>query len=248
VTDGGPVAGFGFLLRGFGLVFQSGVRRYVMVPLLVNSLLFTGAIWFIWQRISQWMDTLLGWVPDWLGWISWLLLFLAGILIAVIVYYSFTLVANLIAAPFNSLLAERVESLLRQEPPPPGSGFGRLPEIAARTLLSEIRKIGYQLVWLIPLGVLTLVPGANMAAPFAWFVFGAWMMAVNYLDYPMGNHDYYFADVRRHMGNNRGTAIGFGSGLLLMTLVPLLNFLAMPVGVAGATALWVASTQKNSAA
>ena len=42
-------------------------------------------------------------------------------------------------------------------------------------------------------------------------------------------------------------ALGFGAGLMLMTLVPVLNFLAMPVGVTGATALWV-ERLKNQAA
>jgi CysZ protein len=242
MTERGLAAGFGFLVQGFGLVFRKGARRYVFVPLVVNSVLFTGAIWFIWSRIRLWLDQLQQWTPGWLDWISWLLLPFATIAIVVVVYFSFTAVANLIAAPFNSLLAEKIESLLRRQPLPPGSGFRKLPAIAGRTLLSELRKLGYQLLWIIPLGILTFIPGINAIAPFAWFLFGAWMMAVNYLDYPMGNHDYYFVDVRRYLRKQRRTAIGFGSGLVLLTLVPLLNFLAMPVGVAGAAAMWVANT------
>ena len=241
LAERGPAAGLGFLARGFRLVFLRGARRYVFVPFAVNTALFSIAIWFIWNRIRQWLGLLQDWTPAWLDWISWVLLPMATIVIVVIVYYSFTLVANLIAAPFNSLLAEKIESLLRGQPLPPGSGFRKLPEIAGRTLLSELRKLGYQLIWFVPLGILTLTPAINVIAPLAWFVFGAWMMAVNYLDYPMGNHDHYFADVRRHLRKQRGTAIGFGSGLVIMTLVPVLNFLAMPVGVAGATAMWVAN-------
>ena len=243
----GLAAGFGFLVRGFSLIFRKGARRFVIVPLVINGALFTGAIWFLWSRLRQWLDRLADLTPNWLDWLSWLLLPLAVIVIAVGVYYSFTLVANLIAAPFNALLAERLESLLRGQPAPPGSGFRQLPVIAGRTVLSELRKVVYQIAWMIPLGILTFLPGINILAPFAWFTFGAWMMSVNYLDYPMGNHDHFFPEVRRFLGKQKGTAIGFGSGLLLMTLIPFVNFLAMPVGVAGATALWVANTPNASA-
>ena len=36
----------------------------------------------------------------------------------------------------------------------------------------------------------------------------------------------------------RLTALGFGGGVTLLMLVPFVNFVAMPVAVAGATALW----------
>jgi len=34
------------------------------------------------------------------------------------------------------------------------------------------------------------------------------------------------------------TAFGFGGGLTLMMMVPVLNFVAMPAAVVGATRLW----------
>jgi CysZ protein len=57
----------------------------------------------------------------------------------------------------------------------------------------------------------------------------------------------YFKQERALMRRNKPLALGFGAGLMLMTLVPVLNFLAMPVGVTGATALW-AERLKNQAA
>jgi Uncharacterized protein involved in cysteine biosynthesis len=34
--------------------------------------------------------------------------------------------------------------------------------------------------------------------------------------------------------------LGFGGAILLIMTIPLLNFLTMPMAVAGATAMWVA--------
>jgi CysZ protein len=51
-------------------------------------------------------------VPDWLGWLEWLLWPVFILALLIIVFYSFTLIANLIASPFNGLLAEKTEALL----------------------------------------------------------------------------------------------------------------------------------------
>lgn len=91
----------------------------------------------------------------------------------------------------------------------------------------------------LPLGLLFLIPGINVAAPFIWALFSAWMLAIEYLDYPMANHALHFATQRRILRGNRLLAYGFGGGTLLLTMIPVLNFIAMPAAVAGATALWV---------
>ncbi|MEZ5582290.1 MAG: hypothetical protein R3F37_05475 [Candidatus Competibacteraceae bacterium] len=43
-----------------------------------------------------------------------------------------------------------------------------------------------------PLLVLFVIPGVNVIAPLLWLVFGAWMLALQYADYPMGNHGLRF--------------------------------------------------------
>ena len=72
-----------------------------------------------------------------------------------------------------------------------------------------------------------------------WFLFTAWMMAIEYGDYPMGNHDIIFKQQREKFADNRQLAFGFGTGVMLLTMIPVVNFLAMPVAVAGATRLYV---------
>ena len=47
------------------------------------------------------------------------------------------------------------------------------------------------------------------------------------------------AEQRRRLRKRRLLSLGFGGSSLLMTMIPLVNFLAMPVSVAGATAMWV---------
>jgi CysZ protein len=41
------------------------------------------------------------------------------------------------------------------------------------------------------------------------------------------------------MKRRRLTALGFGAGVMLLMLIPGINFVAMPAAVAGGTLLWV---------
>jgi len=116
------------------------------------------------------------------------------------------------------------------------------------SLVSELRKLLYFLLRALPLGLLFLIPGVNLAAPFLWALFSAWMLVIEYIDYPMANHLLHFSTQRRLLRSRRLLSYGFGGGSLLLTMIPLLNFLAMPVSVAGATALWVGELKEAAQA
>ena len=225
------VKGINDCLSGFGLIFQSGIRRYVIIPFLINSVLFGGAIYLLYQQMDRWMEQLL---PDWLSWLEWLIIPLFVITILVIVFFTFTLVANLIAAPFNSYLSASVEYKLTGAKP---ESLVNEPvwKTVVRTISAEVRKTIYFLLWLIPLALLTVIPVINVAAPFAWFLFAAWSFSLEYMDSPLGNRGMLFEEIREYNRNNRMRSLGLGTGVFVMTSIPVLNFLAMPVAVCAAT-------------
>ncbi len=233
------IKGAKYALAGFGLMTQKGVRRYVAIPLIVNTLTFAAVIWYTYSRANEGIEQLITWLPSWLEWLSWLVWLLFAVLIMILVFYTFTLIANLIGAPFNGLLAEKLEKKLTGSSPP---SSGRVLETLVaikNALVSEVVKFAYLLSRVIPLFILSFVPGINVFAPLLWLSFGTWMLALEYMDYPMGNHGIIFAEQRRQLKQHRALLLGFGSIIMLMTIVPVLNFLAMPVAVAGATKLWV---------
>jgi CysZ protein len=243
-----PVSGLGYLLRGVRLLARPGLRRFVVVPLLVNVLVFSGAIWAgvaAFEGFVTWMEAR---VPSWLQWLEWLLWPLFVLTLLVLVFYSFGLVANLIAAPFNALLAEKVELHLTGRPLSEGGGFAKAMRELVPTLVDEVRKVLYSLLWAVPFLILFLIPGVNLAAPVLWFLYTAWMLALQYVDYPMGNHGFKFSAMRSGLRKRRLLGLGFGAAAAGMTLVPVLNFIVMPSAVAGATALWVGELRGDSPA
>ncbi len=230
------LAGVRYVLRGFALLRRPGLRRFIAIPLLINTLLFAAAAWWGWRLLE---NHLLGSLPGWLQWLTWVIAPLFSVAMLLIVFYTFTLLANLIGAPFNSLLAEKVEALLGGETPRGKTGLAALAGDTAKSIFSELRKLLYLALWSIPLLLLFLIPGVNAAAPFLWFAFSAWMLTLEYADCPMGNHGLTFGRQRQLLKRRRWLAWGFGGAMLAMTLIPVLNFFAMPVGVIAATVMWV---------
>ena len=231
-----PVSGAAYLLQGIRLIGRPGLRRFVVVPLLVNVVVFsagiaTGVAWF-----EGFVTALQARVPGWLHWLDWILWPLFVLLLLAVVFYGFGLVANLIAAPFNSLLAEQTERLLTGRPPSSQETLWRLLKDLVPTLIDELKKILYAIVLAIPFLFLLFVP---LVGPLLWFLYTAWIAAVQYSDYPLGNHGLKFKAMRRRLRERRLVSLGFGAAVAGMGMVPLLNFIVMPAAVAGATALWL---------
>lgn len=256
------VSGFRYALEGFRLIKHPSLRRFVAIPFAINVLLFSLGLWYLASEFSafmayvpewlpesldlpgwlDWLNTPYGWLMSVIGWLRYLLWILFFALYLILVFYAFTVVANIISAPFNGLFAAAVEELLTGQTPE-GHVERTLMEEVKAAMISEARKLFYMLKCLGPLLVVIVIMFFTAIAqpliPVVWFFFGAWMLSIEYADYPMGNYGLSFAEEKAVLKQRRSLAMGFGSSIMLMTMVPLLNFFAVPVGVAGATKLYV---------
>lgn len=228
--------GAGYVLRGLRLIREPSVRVYVIIPLLINIVLFSAGIASIAWGLDLVMDRFL---PDWLDWLRFLLWPLFLIASLVIVFYGFTILANLVASPFNGMLAAAVERHLTGSTEQTPFTFSTLWREILRTVGAELRKLAYFVLWALPCLLLFVIPGINVIAAPLWFAFGAWMLAIEYVDCPLGNHGQPFPVVKAKLRPQRRLALGFGGTVMGLTMIPIVNFIAMPVGVAAATALYL---------
>ncbi len=232
-----PVSGALYFARGFAIVTRPGIRGYVVVPLLINTGLFTAVIYFGAAWLGGFTEAML---PGWLDFLAWILVPVFVLAVLMAGFYTFNLIASFIAAPFNGLLAEAVERhLTGRAPPSAGSGWRALLTGLGATFVAEVRKLAYVAVRSLPPLVLFLIPGINVVAPIVWMAVGAWMLAVTYVDYPMANHGNDFDELRARLRERRLLSLGFGGAVMAALAVPVLNFLVIPCAVAGATAMWV---------
>jgi O-acetylhomoserine/O-acetylserine sulfhydrylase-like pyridoxal-dependent enzyme len=59
--------------------------------------------------------------------------------------------------------------------------------------------------------IATLIPVFTPFSPLLWFLFGAWMMAIQYGDYPMDNNGVTFRRLKSNLKQRRITSMGFGA-------------------------------------
>lgn len=237
--------GISYVFQGFSLITQKGIRPFVLIPLLVNIGVFSFAIWLAKSQFDQLMTKMLAWLPSWLSWVEWILWPIFAVLILIAVFYSFTIIANLIASPFNALLAERVEQKLSGQTIAEENGIKAVLKNSGKAISSEVSKVMYSLKWLPILLIITVIPGLNIIAPFTWAIYGAWMLSLQYTDFAMGNHQLFVKDELPLLRKNRAVALGFGGILTILMMIPVVNFFVMPVGVAGGAAFWVDKLSKS---
>ncbi|MDN2481762.1 sulfate transporter CysZ [Vibrio agarivorans] len=238
-------SGFGYFFHGLQLAFSPGIRRFVLLPLLANIILVGGALWYLFSHLDGWISSMMGQLPEFLSWLSYLLWPILVITIIGTFSYFFSTLANFIAAPFNGLLAEKVEVYLIGEPIN-DDGIMAVVKDVPRIMAREWRKLLYILPKAIGLFILLLIPALGQTlAPILWFVFSAWILAIQYCDYPFDNHKVPFNTMRRELKANQSKAYTFGAVVSLFTAIPILNLFVMPIAICGATSMWVHEFKSN---
>lgn len=239
-------SGFGYFFYGLELALTKGIRRFVILPLLANIVLVGGALFYLFSNLDLWIEQMMGQLPDFLSWLSYILWPLLVLTILATFSYFFSTLANFIAAPFNGLLAEKVEQHLTNQKVN-DDGIWAVVKDTPRILAREWRKLIYVLPKAIGLFLLLLIPALGQTVgPILWFIFTAWILAIQYCDYPFDNHKISFNDMRSQLKQKQGKAYGFGMLVSLFTTIPIINLIVMPVAVCGATAMWVAEFKDSA--
>ena len=231
-----------YFIRGFDLITHKSLRKFVFIPLAINILLFSLALYFMIEEIGHYMDMLVNWLPSWLDWLNIVIWPVAVATILILFSFVFSSAANWLAAPFNGLLCEKVEALLSDDLPPQGGPLDIIKDIP-RTLGREFKKLSYYLpraigffliMWILPL-----------IGQVIWFLFVTWMMAIQYKDYPFDNHKISFTDMISIIKQKQGLSYSFGATVAVFSMIPIINFIVMPVAICGATAMWVDHYKAN---
>jgi CysZ protein len=219
------------LLLGYRLLLRPGVRGVMLIPLLGNIALYTlGAALALYgteYAIERWLPASL----DWLRWLIYPLLIVA---LLVLSFFSFTLLGNLLLAPFNGLLSERVERALTGR-----TGAAHATDFwtsVRRTLRQELHRLGYIGVRMLGVFALGFIPLIGVIALPLGLLLGAWLLALEFAGNPLGNWGWDFARQRELLRANRLGFLGFGFSAMGMSLIPFVNFAMMPAAVAGMTA------------
>lgn len=230
------------ILEGFKLLWHRRIRWLVIIPTLINLILFSAATWFAAVWVSDWLSFLIASVPEWLEWLVWIIWLLFALLALVIYAFTFTVFANLIGSPFYGIITERVIALERGDSNEMQTSASALLTTAWSSFRRELQIIAYMLPRTIGIALVTLVisfvPLINILAPLIAASWAAWSLALQYMDYPADSDELSFTEVRQRAGKQRLLSLSFGLSALVAAAIPLVNLLLLPATVIGGTLLW----------
>ena len=225
-TGNNPLLALRCLFEGVKLLNHPQLRKYLLIPLFINIVLYTGAFVLGYHSVSALIHEF---IPDWLSWLNWILWPLFFVSFLVIGFFTFTLVANLIAAPYyTQLSAKALQIVLGQDTPIVEQPWDKV-------FLGELNRIGYLLLRMLPLMLLFIIPVVNLIAPVLWALFAAWGFAMEYMAYPLENRGLSFPDQKQFLQQSRWGALSFGGVAGLALTLPLVNLIVGQAAVIGAT-------------
>lgn len=233
-------SGPGYFLFGLKLLLRPELRNFLVLPILLNILLFAASFGLLINGLDQGMDSLFSSLPQWMSFLRWLLWPLVAASLLAVYGYTFNVLTALIGAPFYGLLAQKVQTLLGY----PAAAEEPIGQLISRTFNREWQKLCYftprTLALLLVSAVALFIPVLNLVMPFVLFIWGAWCLSIQNCDYAADNQTVSFKDLQQQLAQNRSLSLSFGGSCAGASMVPVFNILAMPAAVAGGTALWLA--------
>lgn len=221
-----PLFALSCLLQGIKMLTHKELRKYLLIPLFINMVLYTGGFVLGYHTVSALIHQF---IPDWLSWLNWILWPLFFISFLVVGFFTFTLLANLIAAPYYSQLSAKTLEIIS------GQNIIKAELPWDKVFLGELRRIGYLLLRILPLLLLFVIPVVNLIAPIIWAVFAAWGIAMEFMAYPLEDRGLPFPAQKQFLQQKRWGALSFGGVTSLGLTLPLINLLIGQAAVIGAT-------------
>ncbi len=221
-----PLLTLGYFFKGLKLLGSPQLRTFLIIPVLINLVLYSVALVLGYIYIEE---LIARFIPSWLEWLSWILWPLFFISFFIAGFFTFTVLANMLAAPFYGKLAAKTLAVIK------GQSGAIVEQPLAKVMAAEFKRAAYLATRALPLLLLFVIPGINIIAPFLWALFGAWGMALEYMAYPLENEGLLFSEQKQLLKSLRLGALSFGGITMLGLTLPLLNIVVAPAAVIGAT-------------
>lgn len=233
---------FGAPLRALSLLWShKRLWPLAAAPFFINLALFALAFWLSYAYLGDWVRGLL---PSGEGWwwaaLLYVMLVLMVLALLVLQIYLFAVVGRVMSAPFLELLTRRTEALAQGMPPgAPWTDDGLMRDVL-RVLRQSLKRLFIYLAVMLPLLLLNFIPGVGAVAyaVLAW-LFTAYFLALEFMDYPLDRRGLSLKQKARYVRSMGLGWLGFGSAVLVMGLVPVVNFTLLPLAAMGGTLLYL---------
>ena len=213
--------------------------KYAAAPLAISSVVlgvaYAVAYWLFLRLVSPLAAEAWYWQV-----LYYVAAVIVTILLLVLVFFLFSLVAAAIAAPFNELISEKTESLVKgvfQDTP--FSVIGLLRD-SVRGIGQSLARLGTYLgVLVVSLPLLLIPVVGHMLFAGIGLLLSSYMFAYEFLGCSMDRRRYSLAEKRGFIRSHLRSALGFGLGIALVASIPFVNVLLLPAAAVGGTLLFL---------
>lgn len=220
----------------FKLISKLGLWKYFAIPILISlvtGLCFVAIAYFFSDNLGALIARI--WVWKWgsetFATISTVIGFVFILVIGLLLYKHIVMA---LSAPFMSPVSEKIEKHL----------LGETIHIHRNTSFSQqlsrgirinVRNLFKELLFMIPLIILSFIPVVGIIATVLIFLIQAYYVGFGNMDYTMERHFGYKESIL-FVRKNRGIAIGNGIVFVLMLFVPVIGFIiTLPISVVAAS-------------
>jgi CysZ protein len=234
-------------LTGFGCPLQAAafvLRRpslwpWCIAPIVINVVVVVGVWWWVGELSREWLAgavTKEGWAWTALRFALSVLLVLLRIVAALA---AFVIFGNIASTPFNDFLSERVDRILTGWTQDEPFSLRRQALRILTTIAQEAKRLGIFLALTSALFIASFFPLATPVTASAQVLLTAWFLALDYVSYPLERRGTVLLGRKMAFVRANGEpCLGFGAAMAIICMVPLVNFVFIPIGVVGGTLLY----------
>jgi CysZ protein len=230
----------------FKIMKELKLWKYFFIPMvisLITASLIGVAAWSLSSSFGEFIATLWIWDfgKDTFTSISTLF---SGLIILVLGFILYKHIVMALSAPFMSPVSEKIEAHLTgvENHDHKKTSFN---EQLWRGIKINIRNLGKELLYTLPLLLLKLIPVVNIFSAIALFLLQAYYAGFGSMDYTLERH-FNYKDSIDFVRKNRGAAIGNGIIFMLFLFIPVIGIIiVLPLLVTAASIKTIGIIQKN---
>jgi CysZ protein len=208
---------------------------------MIINLVIYGSVFFI--TYGWLMGSVSGWIGAdqhgasfWIEALNVVLIIVGFLLVLFVCYLLFITLGNLVTAPFNEEISQRVEEIVTRGGVGHKMGFW---EDAYVSIIGELEKIVFYLSILFVIFLLNFIPViGNVTSAIIGTVFSFFYNALDFLDFPMTRKKMRFKDKLKVTRSGKLLTYGFGAAAFLMMFLPVVNVFMKPILVVAGTSLY----------
>jgi len=220
----------------FGLISKLRLWKYFAIPILISVV--TGMVLIaLMYSFSGNLGSFIAkaWIWEWGSEVfKTISTYISGLIILALGLILYKHIVMALSAPFMSPVSEKVEAHLLGKATHNHRNTSFSQQLS-RGIRINLRNLSKELLFMIPLLVLSLVPVVGILGTIFIFLMQAYYIGFGNMDYTMERHFNYRESIQ-FVRQHRGIAIGNGIIFVLLLFIPILGFIiTLPISVVAAS-------------